>query len=311
MRTHAFVQLAAASLALGAKLPLIKNLVTFGDSYSDVVNIWDGGVPWPRYVASYANLTLYPFARSGATCSNNITYRPSPPVMESQIPDYQAANLSASINQKETLYTLWIGTNDVGIGSLITGGAPGKTVVDTTRCAVNWVRVMYGLGARNFLFMNMIPLHLTPMYGVQGYPMKFWTTPHDPVSWALFMEEVTNAGNALGKYMLEDVAKELKGAHVGLFDAYSLFEAMWTTPEKYLNGTVPYNVTGSITSCVYEPNGGPVGGACPPPISDPAAKDSYLWWDELHPSEQADRIIAREIVRSIRPSGSTWTTWLS
>jgi len=61
----------------------------------------------------------------------------------------------------------------------------------------------------------MIPLHLTPMYSPTGYPMKFYQGPRNQSSWTLFMEEVTNAANALGRYMLEDVEKELGGANIG------------------------------------------------------------------------------------------------
>jgi len=63
----------------------------------------------------------------------------------------------------------------------------------------------------------MIPLHQAPMYSPTGYPMKFYQGPRDQAGWALFMEEVTNSGNALGRYMLGDVARELKGAAVGVF----------------------------------------------------------------------------------------------
>ena len=61
----------------------------------------------------------------------------------------------------------------------------------------------------------MIPLHQAPMYSPTGYPMKFYQGPRDQAGWALFMEEVTNSGNALGRYMLGDVSRELKGAAVG------------------------------------------------------------------------------------------------
>ena len=54
------------------------------------------------------------------------------------------------------MYTLWIGTNDVGVNSLLVGeGAAGATVVSTTTCAVNWVKTLYANGARNFLFQNV------------------------------------------------------------------------------------------------------------------------------------------------------------
>lgn len=56
---------------------------------------------------------------------------------------------------EETIFTLWIGTNDVGAGALITGSSPGATVVNTTTCAVNWVKTLYESGAKNFLFQNV------------------------------------------------------------------------------------------------------------------------------------------------------------
>lgn len=56
---------------------------------------------------------------------------------------------------EETIFTLWIGTNDVGAGALLTGSSPGATVANTTVCAVNWVKTLYQNGARNFLFQNV------------------------------------------------------------------------------------------------------------------------------------------------------------
>jgi len=62
-----------------------KSIVTFGDSYTDTVSVGDGGVAWPTYVAGYANVTLFPFAKAGAVCSNYLTPRPAPSLMESQV----------------------------------------------------------------------------------------------------------------------------------------------------------------------------------------------------------------------------------
>src|SRR5437762_4103608 len=108
--------------AVGIKGLKIKNLVTFGDSYTDIVNVGDGGAAWPIYATRYANATLYPFAKSGGTCSNKLTPRPFPSVFESQIPAYLAAidNKTISLNPKETIYSLWIGTNDLGVSALLT-----------------------------------------------------------------------------------------------------------------------------------------------------------------------------------------------
>ena len=148
----------SVAFALGPQTR-IKNIVTFGDSYTQVEQATgDGGQAWPVYVADYANLSLFPFARAGAVCSNNLTLKPFPPVMESQVPLFleEKANRTLHLNQDETVYTLWIGTNDVGVGALLTGDqTKGVTVVDTVGCAVNWVRTLYQNGARNFIFQNV------------------------------------------------------------------------------------------------------------------------------------------------------------
>jgi ABC-type multidrug transport system permease subunit len=60
------------------------------------------------------------------------------------------------LKPEETLYTIWIGTNDIGAGELLTGQAtPGISIVNVSRCAVDVVQTLYKAGARNFLFQNV------------------------------------------------------------------------------------------------------------------------------------------------------------
>lgn len=144
------------SNAQGIQPGQIKNLVTFGDSYTDVGSPADGGIAWPVYAANDARVSLFPFARSGATCSNNLTFRPFPSVFESQLPLYfeEKQNRSLKLSPEETIYTLWIGTNDVGANALLTRNDE-ASLVEVTICMVNWVTALYQNGARNFLFQNV------------------------------------------------------------------------------------------------------------------------------------------------------------
>ena len=171
-----------AALSAGPSPSQIKNLVTFGDSYTDVVCItsppfsahhssWhahqllslqdghaDGGIMWPVFAAQDGQFDLFPFAKSGATCSNKLTPRTFPSVFEDQLPAYfaEVANGTLKLQPEETIYTLWIGTNDVGVGTLLTGQqTPGVTLTDTVSCAVDWVSTLYKSGARNFIFQNV------------------------------------------------------------------------------------------------------------------------------------------------------------
>ena len=176
------VAFVGAAAAVGPTPYQIKNLVTFGDSYTDAVRpthpssylsvfstklticitsqsqTGDGGIAWPTYAANYGNFTLFPFAKAGATCSNNLTFAPFLSVAEGQIPSYisQKNDGSIKVPPEETIHTLWIGTNDLGANNIMSGQQrPGVTVVDTTTCAVTWAKTLYDNGARNFLFQNV------------------------------------------------------------------------------------------------------------------------------------------------------------
>jgi hypothetical protein len=151
----------------------LKNIVTFGDSYTSAVSVGDRATPWPIYAGLYGNLSVFDFAISGAVCSNLLTPRPFKSVKETQIPsfeaDVKAGNGSAPglSEVDETLLTLWIGTNDVGDGALLTGNQVNESVsiVDTTRCAVQWLVELYEQGWRNFVYQNVSFRFLFPCNG--------------------------------------------------------------------------------------------------------------------------------------------------
>ncbi|KAJ7653185.1 GDSL lipase/acylhydrolase [Mycena polygramma] len=294
--------------AAGVRPGQIKHLVTFGDSYTDIVSTGDQGTAWPVYAADYSKTTLHPFAKSGATCSNNITFRPFPPVFESQLPLYftETSNGSLKLPADETVYTLWIGTNDVGVDSLVTG-SNNASIVDVAGCMVDWVRTLYASGARNFIMQNMIPLELTILYSPNSYPNRFWAVERNATDWSVLMREMVLAGNTLTKLMLQALAPSLPGSHIAVFDSHSLIQDMYDHPAVYLNGTAPLNVTGCWNSCIAPFGGGDL--VCT--VQNGTARDSYLWADELHPSEQADRIIAREIALTLEGKKSQWSTWLN
>ncbi|EJF59315.1 hypothetical protein DICSQDRAFT_181996 [Dichomitus squalens LYAD-421 SS1] len=305
--------LVVSALAAGPSPGQIKNLVTFGDSYTDIDAHADGGIMWPVFAAQDGDFSLFPFAKSGATCSNNLTFRPFPSVFESQLPTYfsEKANGSlAALKMEDTIYTLWIGTNDVGANALLTGSDPGVTIVDTVTCAVNWVKTLYDSGARNFIFQNMIPLETAPLYSADSYPNRYWTAQRNTTEWSVFMKELTTSGNAIARLQLQALAPTLHGAHVGLFDSHSLFADIFARPQLYLNGTAPLNVTGAVHACVFrlsESTSDP--GVCTDATG--TDQDSFLWYDELHPSVQAERVVAKAISDVIHRRSEKWITWLS
>nr|VWO97463.1 Mannitol 1-phosphate dehydrogenase [Ganoderma boninense] len=156
----------------------------------------------------------------------------------------------------------------------------------------------------------MIPLETTPLYSADSYPNRYWTAQRNTTEWSVFMKELTTSGNAIARLELQLLAPTLHGAHVGFFDSHSLFADMVARPQLYLNGTAPLNVTGAVHSCVFDLNestGDP--GVCTDATG--TDQDSFLWFDELHPSVQAERVVAKAISDVIHRRSEKWITWLS
>jgi phospholipase/lecithinase/hemolysin len=265
---------------------------------------------WPRYAAVYSRASLYNYAVSGAVCSNKITPRyfsaikaPFPDIDGYELPafiadsKYRAPNGTAFFSGKphDTVYAIWIGTNDVGNDAFLTDSqVKGKTLKDYVDCVYDTVGKLYNNGGRYFVLMNLAPLELVPQYatpenGGLARTRFFGNKGSNITEISYRMWETVATVNQIYAYRTPfeaELSERWPGIKMADFDVNSLVTDMWMNPKNYLNGTAPANVTGFINQCDAQ------GGHC----VDAPSKDSYLWYDELHPSEQADRIIAREFV---------------
>ncbi|QRV79368.1 carbohydrate esterase family 16 protein [Ceratobasidium sp. AG-Ba] len=298
----------------------LKNLVTFGDSYTDNTMNGDAGFRWPDLVSMRSNgsVTVYDFAHSGATCSNRLTPRIYKPVLEAQIPEYttnvttkMVANQKTTyikskngtyvpLASKDTMYSIWIGTNDVGIGALLTDPLKDVSIVNTTECVFDWVEQLYNQGARNFLIQNMTPMWLLPMYTPAGFETKYWWgIPRNNTEWSLFIAELVRSGNELQALRTKYIAPgRFPGARFGIFDSFRLFKDIYEKPQDYLVGPT-YNVTGVIQTCRYPPGNSTL--VCE---AEPyAVRNSYMWWNELHPSERVHDIVAQNVIKALKGQG--------
>jgi phospholipase/lecithinase/hemolysin len=144
------------------------------------------GVTWDRWVATHTNATLFDYATGGAVCSNDIVKKyfpgiatPIPDVLGSEIPsfigDAKYINSSTGTNTVyghnrlpyNSVYALWIGTNDLGSGSFLTDSTfAGTSIVNYTSCVFEVFDALYAAGGRNFILMNTAPLQLSPEYGI-------------------------------------------------------------------------------------------------------------------------------------------------
>lgn len=179
---------------------------------------------------------------AGAACSDKIIPRnaswgtPYPPVLEYEIPAFEA-DLSADANGTDTpyfdppltadsaVYSIWIGTNDVGEGAFLTDNqTAGATLTDFTDCVYESLDAVYAAGGRYFVLQNLIPLQLAPEYSNTS-SFDVVAGIGDPVQVAEKMEEYVTTINNVYKYQTPYevlVSGRYAGAHFAVFDVYSL-----------------------------------------------------------------------------------------
>ena len=70
----------------------------------------------------------------------------------------------------QTIYAIWIGTNDLGNGAFLTErqlpSRSGVSLTDYTDCVYSQLDVLYEAGARRFVILNLAPLDLLPNYAL-------------------------------------------------------------------------------------------------------------------------------------------------
>ncbi|GFF52113.1 LOW QUALITY PROTEIN: hypothetical protein IFM46972_09459 [Aspergillus udagawae] len=345
-------------------LKRFTSLVVFGDSYTDngirsykppvaaevqpqssiesevltISNSQPKQAPEVVYIRQYTGANVYDYARSGAVCDAVIANTIRNGVKQNQIPSFLGDNGYVSnttgepalVNPPdETVYAIWIGTNDIGYGGFLTEVQPaGMPLTYLTDCLYAQLDRLYAIGARVFVLMNMAPLDLSPLYALPqnggSVNAQYWTDK------AAYDSNITRPSEKMRQYVtmvnaVYDyqtpydvvVADRYPHSRFAVYDVHALvgfvdlpvplgcgtlwlihsqMTDIWANPSHYLNGTAPYNLTSSVYRC---------GSAC----ASNAVRDSYLWYDDLHPSEQTDRIIAREFVNVVK--GKIWAAYYS
>lgn len=299
-------------------------LVTFGDSWTDngrlgyyinnggsppapgqyhpVTNTTaSGGLSWAQYAAQSAGARLVDYAISGATCSKVMVDRffsaingPFPSVMEDGIPSFQADVAFDTIfpdrTARNTVYALWIGTNDLGAGAFLTDAQkPGATVSDYVDCVWSAFDAIYKAGGRRFVLLNVAPLELAPLYAPphKGGTLdsQFWAnkTLYNMTEYSEKIRQYATSANTMFEYGVPFhavVKSRWPKATFDLFDVHSLFADIHHRPAEYLDA--PHNVTGYWHHC------SPGGSACADQTSL-GPLSGFMWYDELHPSTRTSR----------------------
>ncbi|KAI0389581.1 carbohydrate esterase family 16 protein [Xylariaceae sp. FL0594] len=331
--------------AYGRPQGKVENLIVFGDSYTDEGRLSyffsTGGVPpppgyliptsnasagggysWPYYASQKLGAKTYNYAVGGAVCSNEIVYRyvdslhgPYPSVIDYQVPAFKADVKYARDNRstdflrnrtpENSVYALWIGTNDLGNGGfLLDKQIQGKTIPDYIDCIWSVFDGIYSTGGRRFVLFTQAPLDLSPLYaaipnGGSGN-VNFWTnkTAYDTVEYEAKIKEYTTTVNKVYEYGVPFqllVQKRWPGASFAILDTHQILSDIHDNPDKYLSK--PAHVKDFYYTCP-DPNSGDGCSASKDPLS------SFLWYDSLHPSSRADEIIGTELAKAVAGKSS-------
>ncbi|KAI0196359.1 carbohydrate esterase family 16 protein [Astrocystis sublimbata] len=323
----------------------VDNLVVFGDSYSDngllIYLLGHGGAPplgehapiynatggytWTHYTSEKLGATTYNYAVGGAVCSNDVTYRyldlinaPFPSVLDYEIPAFEAdieyarthpnSTYLRNRTSRNTVYTLWIGTNDLGNSGFLLGKQnAGRTIADYMDCVWATFDAVYRNGGRRFALFTQAPLEKSPLYaspanGGAG-DSSLWTNktayyPDGDDEYEEKMREYTTVVNELYDYGVPFqllVQKRWPGAEFVVFDTHRILLDIMAKPEMYLDA--PFHATGYYETCKDPMSLDGCYGA-----EDPL--DSFLWWDPLHPSPRADEVIGKEFAKALEGNSS-------
>jgi phospholipase/lecithinase/hemolysin len=240
-------------------------------------NVWvedlaaDLGVQPPK--ASLAGGTNY--AYGGAETGATPLHANNPTDLNSQVGQFVASGQSAAPN---SLFTMWIGSNDVleVIGNKTL--TPEQQSADIQAAVNNEVGALTTLsqhGARNFMVLNVPDLGKTPYEMARG-PAE--AASASSLS-AQYNADLSNSIQAL-------VAQT--GVTVDLVDTYGMLDGLIANPAQYgfTNVTQPI-WTGNLT----DPHSGT--------LVPEAAQNGYAFFDGLHPSAAAHAALASTIVHGV------------
>ncbi|KAK3390221.1 GDSL lipase/esterase [Podospora didyma] len=330
--------LAGASAAVAAKVrcrdvdAAFDTLVTFGDSYTDngrlgyyinnggkapppgqyqsvTTKTASGGLSWAQFAAQGANASLLDYAISGATCSNKIVERnfayikrSFPAVLDDEIPSFVAdvayETLYPNRTADNTVYALWIGTNDLGFDAFLSDSqAPETTITDFVNCIWTVFDSIYKTGGRRFVLLNEAPLELAPLYALPQnggtLDSQFWGTKsqYNISEYSNKIKEYSTSVNTIFEYGVPfqvKIKSRWPQATFDIFDVHSLLTDIYYEPQQYLDA--PYNTSGYFRHCQATDNS-----KCTD-LTNLGPRSGFMWYDELHPSDKTDSVIAKHFL---------------
>jgi phospholipase/lecithinase/hemolysin len=260
-----------------------SEIYSFGDSLVDTGNTFEltglptepyfegrlsNGLLWNEYLAQELEIPLTNLGFAGATSSELGLFlfggeAISPvPGMLTQVSNF--LDTSNSSIDSNALYTIWVGANDYLFAEIEDPSIP---VNNITTAVTNLTQA----GAENFLLVNLPDLGELPLIDLLGIP-------EEDVDALNLLSDVHNLG-------LEQSVQSLNSSgqiNVDLLDINSLFR-------QALNGELGFENT--TDACTLTPE-------C---LLNQTIQDTFLFWDEVHPTTTAYSLIADTAAAELMP----------
>ncbi|KAF9893878.1 hypothetical protein FE257_010048 [Aspergillus nanangensis] len=252
----------------------------------------EGGPNWVEFLTKcglqegltsplHCERQLWDFAFAGADISVEHTplhhnYTISLVNQIAQYKQYGHPVLSPKVNPTETLIAIWIGINDINDSAKYPVHFP-TFYNDLMATLFDSVHVLYALGYRSYLFMNLPPLDRTP--GNQATPTP---SPNaTQVSWF----------NGALQHHADGFAAANHDANVLVYDAHSVLSDIMDHPARY-------GVVNTTDFCAgydqpdiewnYEAYG------CPSPV------DTYFWFNSGHLTSHVHEKMVDDLERALK-----------
>jgi phospholipase/lecithinase/hemolysin len=307
-RTCVLLVLSASCLLTNAHAGTIDAINAFGDSLSDVGNIFNltgGAEPAAPYVnGQFSNgnvavqdlaldLGLAPLtpsrlggtdyaygdAQSGSTLYNtaglgDILDLDGP---SGQIAQFAAANPTGA--DPNALYTIWIGAND--LAAIPASATPGDVAADIGAIVENIdsaINALAGLGAKNFLVITVPDLGLTPDARTAG------TSAAASALSAGFDNTLVNGSSPLPSLAAIAAGDAI---NISVLNTYLLLDSIVASPGSY-------GFTNVADPCLT----GEVNFAGGTPCATP---NQYLFWDGDHPTAAGQALVADAALALVTP----------
>ncbi|KAJ3096567.1 hypothetical protein HDU97_005768 [Phlyctochytrium planicorne] len=301
--------IAAPSYTFAAPQPF-KDLVIFGDSYSDTFNTFNltgktipnpnnyfqgrssNGIIWDEQLAAYfgARLRMYAYA---ASVSNQTMLPPNANPFVFRVPDLpkqvdafaKDEAVRKELDPQTTLYSVFIGGNDY-IAASATGTMPNPAGVVST--IINEMTRLIDETNAKFISTWTIGNYVPPI-------MQLFIAANPAAAEA--NKALTNEHNRLLKEGLAKL-KSTKNVTIFLTDLTDLFQ---TEASKY-------NITVTDKACIILPpvvvppntnNTTPAPATAPANVTVCSNPGNYLFWDDIHPTTVGHSILGNATLKTI------------